>query len=164
MVSACALGRRRSLSHLRSKPFLWFIFASFSSISCFLSQSANDNTMVSWGVVEVGGTSVTPGDECGVNGATVSSRIRRSYSESITYQLCMMTWRKSEKRTDGRRDVPLHDVSFPLLRPPAGLSPTPASVSPVPADTAPTRTHSSKSTRVSGKLLRGPAISARMIF
>lgn len=86
---------RYSLSHLCSKPFLWFIFASFSSISCFLSQSANDSTMVSWGVVEAGGASVTPEDECGVSGATVSSKIRRSCSESITRRLCMITWNKS---------------------------------------------------------------------
>lgn len=72
-----------SLSHLCSKPFLWFIFDSFSSISCFLSQSANDNTMLSWGVVEVDSASGTPVDECGVSGVTVSSKIRRSCSESV---------------------------------------------------------------------------------
>lgn len=74
---------RESLRHLCSKPFLWFIFASFSSISCFLSQSANDNTMVLWGVVEVGGASLTPEDESGVSGVTVSSKIRCSCLESI---------------------------------------------------------------------------------
>lgn len=142
-------------SHLCSKPFLWFIFASFSSISCFLSQSASDSTMVSWGVVEVGGASITPEDECGVNGVTVSSRIRCSYSGISYVWLHAQRPHRYGRETEGWRGVPLHGVSFLPLLPPSELSPTPASASPVPADTAPTRTRRSKSIWVPGKLSHG---------
>lgn len=73
------------VAHLCVNPLLWLVCACFSSISCFLSQSANERTMVSCGAEGcvrdgasvpqlVGNTEVW-----GVSGVTVSSKIRLSY-------------------------------------------------------------------------------------